>query len=154
MASEPRHQEIHFERTDISARKVLFTGISLLAALWVIIGVVYLCFVYLVHQRAAASPPPLSVEEHGNPLPPEPRLQSSPRQDLKAMRKQEDWDLNHYAWIDKGKGVVAIPIERAIAIVAQRGVPQRTPGSKLVLSQPAAGTRLTGFEGKVQPELR
>lgn len=154
MAIEPRHQDIHFERTDISARGVLITGASVLGGLWVLCGVVYLCFVLLAHHRAEVSPPPLPIEEHGNPMPPEPRLQNSPRQDLKAMRTREDWELNHYSWVDKGKGTVAIPIERAIEIVAQRGIPSQPKPPNLTLSQPQDGTRLTGFEGKVEPEPR
>jgi hypothetical protein len=70
------------------------------------------------------------------------------------MRAHEDWELNHYSWIDKQKGSVAIPIERAIQILAQRGIaPQKAPAN-LQLSVPQAGTRLTGFEGKVEPEPR
>jgi hypothetical protein len=87
-------------------------------------------------------------------MPPEPRLQESPRQDLKAMRAQEDWELNHYFWMDKNKGTVAIPIERAMEILAQRGIPPQKQPPGLVLSQPQAGTRQTGFEGKVEPEPR
>ncbi len=153
-ASEPRHEDIHFERTDIFARGVLITGISVLGGLWVIFGVVYLCFLLLAHHRAEVSPPPLPIEAHGNPMPPEPRLQESPRQDLKAMRKSEDWQLTHYSWVDKSKGIVAIPIERAIDILAQQGIPPQPKPPNVVLSQPQAGTRLTGFEGKVEPEPR
>jgi hypothetical protein len=87
-------------------------------------------------------------------MPPEPRLQQSPSRDLKAMRAREDWQLNHYSWVDPAKGLVSIPIERAIEIVAQRGIPPQTAPANLKLSQPAAGTRLTGFEGKVEPEPR
>lgn len=152
--SEPRHDDIHFEHTDIFARGVLITGASVFGAVWILFGVVYLCFVLLAHHRAEVSPPPLPITEHGNPMPPEPRLQQSPRQDLKAMRKLEDWQLNHYSWVDKGKGIVAIPIERAMEILAQRGIPAQSSPPNLNLSQPQAGTRLTGFEGKVEPEPR
>lgn len=154
MASEPRHQDIHFERTDISARGVLIAGASVFGGLWLISGVVYLCFLFLAHHRAEVSAPPLPIEAHGNPMPPEPRLQESPRQDLKAMRKLEDWQLTHYSWVDKSKGTVVIPVERAIDILAQQGIPPQPQTPNLVLSQPQAGTRLTGFEGKVEPEPR
>jgi hypothetical protein len=70
------------------------------------------------------------------------------------MRAREDWTLNHYSWIDKPGGIVAIPIDRAIQIVAQRGIPPQKAPANLKLSQPQAGTRLTGFEGKTEPEPR
>ncbi len=154
MANRPEHEETHFEHSDLNARWTFITGVSVIVGLWVISGIVYLCFTLFAHHRAEVSPPPLPIEAHGNPLPPEPRLQESPRQDLKAMRTSEDWNLTHYSWIDKNKGTVAIPIERAIEIVAQRGIPPQKAPPNLILSQPQAGTRQTGFQEKVEPEPR
>jgi hypothetical protein len=151
---EPRHESTHFEHSDLSARGTFIVGVSVLAGMWIIVGLLYFYFAALAHREAKASPPALPIEVHGNPTPPEPRLQQSPRQDLKAMRAREDWELNHYSWVNKSKGTVAIPIERAIEIVAQRGIPPQKAPSGLVLSQPQAGSRLTGFEGKVEPEPR
>lgn len=122
--------------------------------IWIVFGAVYLCFALLAHHRAEVSPAPLPIAEHGNPMPPQPRLQESPRQDLKAMRTREDGELSHYLWVDKSKGTVTIPIGRAIQIVAQRGIPPQPQPANLNLSQPQAGTRLTGFEDKVEPEPR
>jgi hypothetical protein len=61
---------------------------------------------------------------------PEPRLQRTPGPDLKAFRAQEDKVLDSYGWIDQSKGVVRIPIDRAIAVLAARGLPSvaRTSG--------------------------
>ena len=151
---EPRNEEVHFERTDWSAPVTLGILVGTLIGMWIITGLVYFWFAYLAHDRAVTSPPPLPIEAHGNPLPPEPRLQQSPRGDLKAMRTREDWTLTHYTWVDKQKGIVGIPIDHAIEILAQRGIPPQKAPSGLALSQPQAGTRLTGFEGKVQPEPR
>ncbi|MFZ0591735.1 MAG: hypothetical protein WAM39_14815 [Bryobacteraceae bacterium] len=154
MASEPQSEETQFEPSDINARAVLVTAASVIVGVWVIVSLLYFCFAYLVHERTAASPPPLPIEAHGNPMPPYPRLQSSPARDLKTLRASEDWELGHYYWIDKSKGIVAIPIERAIEILAERGIPPQKAPSSLTLSQPQAGTRQTGFEGKVEPEPR
>jgi hypothetical protein len=87
-------------------------------------------------------------------VPPEPRIQPSPRADLQQMRASEDGQLNSYGWVDRQKSIVRIPIDRAIAIVAAEGIrPQRAP-ENLKLYPPQAGTRQTGFEGKVLPEPR
>ena len=56
---------------------------------------------------------------------PEPQLQKTPVADLKAIRAQEDKLLNGYAWVDQPKGVVRIPVERAIEVLAKRGLPSR-----------------------------
>ena len=58
---------------------------------------------------------------------PGPRLQVKPEADLAAFRAREDEELNHYGWIDRKAGVVRIPIERAMDLIAQRGLPFRRP---------------------------
>jgi hypothetical protein len=150
----PYNEEVDFEASDINIRTTFISGVSALIGIWAIVGLIYFLFAYLAHERTVSSPPPLPIEAHGNPLPPEPRLQPSPHNDLMKMRAREDWELSHYFWIDKTKGKIAIPIERAMDIVAARGIPPQKQPPNLVLSQPEAGTRQTGFEGKVAPEPR
>jgi hypothetical protein len=43
---------------------------------------------------------------------------------LAAFRAQEDSLLTAYAWVEKDKGKVRIPIEEAMRIVAKRGLPK------------------------------
>ena len=57
--------------------------------------------------------------------PPEPRLQVTPATDLKKVRAEEDAALHSYAWIDAQSGLVRIPIDRAIELLAERGLPAR-----------------------------
>jgi hypothetical protein len=152
--SNPRNQEVHFERTDWTIRTSAGIIVGTIIGVWIITGIVYCVFLYFAHNRAVSSPQPLPIEVHGNPMPREPRLQASPHEDLKAMRAREDWTLSHYSWIDKQKGIVELPIDRAIQIVGRRGIPPQKAPAGLELSQPQAGTRATGFEGKVEPEPR
>jgi hypothetical protein len=151
---EPVHEDVRFERSDINRRGVLIGGACLVAGMLLITGLLFFFFVYLKNYRAEVSPPPLPITRRGLTLSPEPRLQSSPQQDLKAFRAQEDWELTHYYWLDKNKGQVAIPIEQAIQMLAQRGIPPEKTPPNPTLTPPQEGTRLTGFEGKVQPEPR
>src|SRR5690348_7736260 len=151
---EPRNDDIRFEHTDIDIRHTFITGVSALIGIWVVILLLYFLFTYLAHERAISSPPPLPIEAHGNPLPPEPRLQPAPHKDLQRLRARDEWQLSHYFWVDKTKGKVAIPIDRAMDILAARGIPPQKKPPSLMLSQPEAGTRQTGFEGKVAPEPR
>jgi hypothetical protein len=44
-------------------------------------------------------------------------------QDVADMHAREDLLLDHYSWIDQSKGSVRIPIDRAMELVAQRGLP-------------------------------
>ncbi|HZC44202.1 MAG TPA: hypothetical protein VE195_08510 [Acidobacteriaceae bacterium] len=55
---------------------------------------------------------------------PSPRLQSDDgNMDVADMHAREDILLNHYTWVDENKQTVRIPIERAMQIVAQKGLP-------------------------------
>lgn len=65
---------------------------------------------------------PLAAERE---VAPEPRLQATPGLDLARMRERERARLSTYGWVDRQAGVVHIPIERAMEIVAREGLPVR-----------------------------
>lgn len=52
---------------------------------------------------------------------PAPQLQRTPLSDLEVLHQKEQAQLQGYAWVDKEQGIVRIPIERAMQIVAARG---------------------------------
>lgn len=60
-----------------------------------------------------------------NQLPPEPRLEVDPEGNLLALRRKEEALLNGYGWVDRSKGIVRIPIGRAMDLLAKRGLPVR-----------------------------
>lgn len=57
------------------------------------------------------------------PLPPGLRLQITPEADLQALRAREDARLSTYGWVDRSGQVARIPIDRAMALTAERGLP-------------------------------
>jgi protein SCO1/2 len=68
-------------------------------------------------------------------LPPEPRLQVAPAQELEILRATERANLEGYGWIDRESGVIRIPIERAMEQIAAQGLPVRKdldPGERRV----------------------
>jgi hypothetical protein len=56
--------------------------------------------------------------------PPDPRLQSRPSEDLAALRRREDEALTKYRWLDREQKIVQIPVERAIELLLERGLPE------------------------------
>jgi hypothetical protein len=60
----------------------------------------------------------------GSQAPPDPKLQTNPNQDLQRMRKTEDRALSTYRWIDKERGVVQLPVDRAIDLLVAEGLPK------------------------------
>ena len=118
----------HHEERDVNIRAILAFGAGLVAVAIVIHVLVWLLFVYF-NAREAAQPPaeyPLATEQDKR-LPPEPRLQTSPREDLRELRAGEDELLTTYGWVDRNTGVVRIPIDEAMKLVIQRGLPARAP---------------------------
>jgi hypothetical protein len=57
---------------------------------------------------------------------PDPRLEEHERTQLRSFIEDEDGKLATYNWVDKDKGVVQIPIERAMELIVQRGLPVRS----------------------------
>ena len=54
---------------------------------------------------------------------PTPRVQSDDgNQDVADLHAREDLLLSNYTWVDESKGTVRIPIERAMELIAQRGL--------------------------------
>ncbi len=150
----PLHPEVRYEHSDIHVRTVADLGIGILIGTWFCMFLLYFGFTFLMNYRAKAGPPAPVRASKAVAEPPAPRIQASPAADLQDLRAHEDSELQSYGWIDKQKGVVRIPIERAMELVARQGIaPQAAPDS-LKLYPPQAGTRETGFEGKVEPEPR
>ncbi len=82
---------------------------------------------------------------------PTPRLQlDDGNQDLADLHQREDLLLDHYTWVDRVQGKVRIPIDQAMALIAQRGLPVAPAAQQEPLlagdSQPAVTAPLTnGF---------
>ncbi len=127
--SAVRNHVGHEER-DTNIRAVLWFAISLVATIVVVLLVVDWVFHAFPKPEAEITATSSQLPGTAAELPPEPRLQVNAPEDLKKLREQEDSVLNSYGWIDKQKGIVRIPIDRAIEILTQRGLPPLKPASK------------------------
>lgn len=54
--------------------------------------------------------------------PPAPQLQVDPLKDMDDLLAAEDAILETYGWVDKSAGVARLPIDKALAIVAEKGL--------------------------------
>ena len=64
-------------------------------------------------------------------VPPEPVLEPNPVENYREFRRAENEKLNGYGWIDKEKGIVHIPIEQAMKMAAEKGLPEIKPTGNL-----------------------
>jgi hypothetical protein len=124
--SPPPPAPLKHEPDVVSIRGVLWSGFGLVvigvAAAFVIVGVLS----WLQDRHAASQAPLPVVMKKRLVLPsgidkiPGPVLQQKDQTALVELRAKEDRELNRPPhWIDRKKGIVGIPIERAMELVAK-----------------------------------
>jgi len=118
---ENRPEQIRHETTDVHVWQVGKFAIALAVLCIVSLGVLFGLFRYFQAREHTAEVKPVDPVKTF----PQPQLQRTPALDLKAIRDAEDQQLATYGWVDREKGIVRIPIDRAIDLLAQRGLPAR-----------------------------
>ncbi len=124
--SDVNEELVHREESDVDVRGLFAFAASLALVVVFVCFAVWLLFQFYAARESRKTTPefPLAIEQ-GNRLPPEPRLQTNPRQDLSDLRSQEEQLLTSYGWVDKNAGLVRIPIDQAMKLTLQRGLPTR-----------------------------
>ena len=100
------------EPLDLRPWLVLGVGLGTLGLVGAVLGAVWL-FESLAGFSAAAVTPPAAFAP--------PQLQSDPAGELRDYQAAQRARLSGYAWADRERGLVRIPIERAMAMIAARG---------------------------------
>ena len=112
-----------YERRDADIGSLLkfafWLGVMLVAVLFA------MKWTFFYFERTQPLGQPASPFENTRTLPPNPRLQVQPAVDLKSYCEAQQQELNSYGWMDRHNGAVRIPVDRAIDIVLERGLPAR-----------------------------
>jgi len=119
--------QVSHERRDVNVFQISAFGIGLLLACIVTVFAMWGLFDYFYqreNEKNTANPVAGMMSERQK-LPPEPRLQATPRLELKDLRADEDAILNSYGWIDPNRGIIRIPISVAMDMVAAKGLPSK-----------------------------
>ena len=133
-----RNEEVRFERRDLAPKAILGS----LFALAVFVAIVY--FIVLgtykfgswyeqTHQTAQnpmAEPAEADTRDMNAATVSaridknfsQPRLETNERIEINDFRLQEEQKLDTYGWVDQQGGAVRIPIDRAMDLIAQRGL--------------------------------
>ena len=126
-ASTETHQHGHghfaHEKTDAGVRNVAVLAAAFVGLLifGLIVGYGTFRFLY-TPEVTTVVPSPL---QPGRVIPAGPLLQVNGQQDLHDYLQQQQQTLDSYGWVDQGAGVVRIPIDHAMDLVLQRGLPAR-----------------------------
>jgi hypothetical protein len=120
-------QEVHHETSDVNIVAILGFGAGLLAAAVIVHLLIFVLFRYFESREGARVPAeyPLARSQEDR-VPPEPRLQTDPRQDMSDLRAKEDEWLGSYGWVDRNADIVRIPVDAAMKLTLERGLPART----------------------------
>lgn len=113
----------HHESYAVDIRPLALFGVGLAALVVVSLSLMAWLFGYFSARQAEVTPLPFLAERQP---PPAPRLQVDPPADLRKLRAAEDAVLHSYGWVDREAGIVRIPIERAVELLAERGLPARS----------------------------
>src|SRR5947207_7441514 len=122
-----------FEREDMGSKPivafiitVVVLGVIVYYSLW---GMFRLLDKQLAKNEQSRSPlvqvqtDTRRVQEEQIKAFPEPRLEDDERTEINDVRYAEEERLNSSGWVDEKAGVAHIPIERAMQLIAQRGLP-------------------------------
>jgi hypothetical protein len=129
-----------FEHTDAKARTLYIFLAALFAGTIVVLLVVGGILAW--YTRDAASEVRLGGAAAEAMLPPQPRLERAPGEAARETLNRQEEKLQSYGWVDRKAGVVHIPIERAMELVIQRGLPVRKEGQ--APAAPATGPQSGG----------
>jgi len=116
----PRARRSGREPRDVEPRPIVLAAASLAAILALVALAAFGAHALLRPERLAA---PVASRADV----PAPRLQSAPAFDLAAFRHQKEAMLDEYRWIDPGRGVVRIPIDRAMQLLVERSAAPSAP---------------------------
>jgi hypothetical protein len=117
------------ELSDLKPGYIALFGIALTAVIVAaaVITSLLIHFKAAEHSRQETPVPRLAQEREATPGP---RLQVDANKDLRQMRAGEEAVLNSYGWVDKDAGIVKIPVDRAMEILAKKGLPARKQEQK------------------------
>jgi hypothetical protein len=104
------------EQTEVSVRLIVVS----LAGLAIVTFFVFLLVVGIFRYFYDTEKTGESLRQ--GVIPPEPRIEVAPYEQLQQLRVKEDHVLNTYAWVDKQAGTVRVPIDRAIELLAAKGL--------------------------------
>jgi hypothetical protein len=126
---ELRNVDTAHEPSDVNIRAIIWFVVVLSVTAALIHTSMYGLFVLLDKLERQNDPAVSPVALPTGEAPLGPLLQTTPWADLKRLRSEETQYLHSYGWIDQKAGVARIPIDKAKALLLQRGIPVRPEAS-------------------------
>ncbi len=110
------------ERKDADVFSLLLIGLLLLF-ICVLVFLVCWGLIHVFNIRETAREEPARAMSPEQQKFPAPQLLQTSGNDLQTFQAQEERELHSYGWIDRSSGTVRIPINRAMQLLMERGLP-------------------------------
>jgi hypothetical protein len=119
MTDHGRSEELKHQGTDLRLRPVVISVI-----VFVVVGAFIALGVRLLYLHVRKLDESQDVRRTfvgaAPPVPPEPRLETDPREDFQEYLRKQQETLKSYGWTSRSEGKVRIPIDRAMGLVIER----------------------------------
>ncbi|MFI5089425.1 MAG: hypothetical protein ACHP7P_05145 [Terriglobales bacterium] len=122
-----RNPGVSYEPREADLRVVLAFLAALGLATVMVLLVLWGMFSYFRGKSAERGPLPSPRMYTSPPNVPQPRLQPNPVADYDAYHLSAAETLNSYGWVDQKAGTARIPIDKAMDLVVERGLPWKMP---------------------------
>src|SRR4051794_41942039 len=99
------------EAPAVATRAVLFTATGLVLFVGISLVALQIYYREQISQEVFAPPTPFG----------KPQLQTNEVDDLARLQARQRGRLGSYGWVDRDKGIIAIPIEEAMKRIVDRG---------------------------------
>ena len=127
---------VSYEPSEADLRVVLTFLAALALAAALVLLVLWGMFSYFRSKSAERGPLPSPRMYTSPPNVPQPQLQPDPVADYNVYRLSAKETLDSYGWVDQKAGIARIPIDKAMDLVAERGLPWKAPGTGPVPTAP------------------
>jgi hypothetical protein len=127
------------EGTDIDPALIVRVAIIFVLSIACVLTVLAILFRFWhgTHpDRTSEAAPRVTLAD----LPPLPRLQTAPAQDLRQVIAAENRHLMRYAWTDRAQGIAQIPIDRAMDLWLQTPAANGLTTTPPTTNAPSAAT--------------
>ena len=159
MSDQTKHENTAehggYERQDLQVSGILYFLLTIVVVVVICLFGLRGLFAFLDHREKALQPAVSQLvtnvptdtrrisdpDEYLKKAFPDPRLETDERNQLNKEAVREEGLLYRYGWVDEKAGTVRIPIERAMDLIVQRGLPVRP--QNIAGNAPAAKTATT-----------
>ena len=150
MPNQPINDHDGFEHEDLSPTSVFYFMAGLALFGLIIYLIIFGMYRFLDHYETTHQPPmsPMvtpqadtrTVTDQDTQTFPQPRLERDEGARIRESIEDQDRKLATYNWVDKDKGVVQIPIDRAMDLIVERGLPVRPENAHQENARPEGST--------------